>query len=419
MKFNKKWTAATAFILGAVILTTSALADVGAGSGYKKLKQSVKDTCAFVSDVADSYSVDYSVNFKWKDTTLTSAYETMKRDTVNNRSEQISKNFDISREEGSREYSYHYYNDANMSMCVYPGGEVSVNQYSTVQKDVAKEQNPFEEEYMADIENLVDAFAGSLTDTVQTEENGDKTMYIADIETTQIPAYLNAMVAFFAKQMMNNYNSFDDLPSPEIKSDVYVKSASGKAVSDENGILTSVVAQGVVMGKDANGEENQFSLEISYRMYDINKTVIEIPEIPEGADIIKTDNSAPARYGFNEKTVGVYKRDIVDTKGDMPVKIGERELSITAVTDECVIGHYREIYTDGSGENLDFDFEAKAENNINLGRQMFITYEKDGEERFIGIHGDSQGLFCTMDLYDKIKKDSVVSEYLELIRVFE
>ena len=175
---------------------------------------------------------------------------------------------------------------------------------------------------------------------------------------------------------------------------MHIKSADAKAIEDENGLLTNIAALGVIEGKDKDGNTHEFSCEIYARIYDIDQTTVETPQIEADAEITHIDNdfNEDEALEINEANIGTYKRDILQRENGKLEKVGQRELVISDInfTDEnkSISGHYKEQYTAGekSGKTLEFDFEAK------LGAEEYgfnFEYQDDGKTKHGVIYNNS------------------------------
>ena len=142
MKFNKKAITMAAFVLGAVILVTSAFADVVLGSGYNSLKNSAKTTARKLTNEVDNFSADSVVTFKLDGKVITESNSNIKFDIINNTRETKDKNF----EKGEIK-EYYLYSDENRNIYKNDDGSYDVIERPKRKNETGKVMNnPFEED---------------------------------------------------------------------------------------------------------------------------------------------------------------------------------------------------------------------------------------------------------------------------------
>lgn len=415
--------AVCSLIVGAAMLTGFAFADTAIGSGYKKLKNDIKTTAKYMANDVKSYSAEATVELKADGETFIKNSTKIKNDKQNKRY--------ISEEE------YFFKGEDGIKTTRYTDSEMIIEKRGNEKQSVVYLQpdsrefyynspliseDPFEDEYAQDVENVIDAFAGSLTDTVQCEESEKNTTYICDLQSSQIPAYINAIGSLVLKQSF----SADDMPVPKLKDDIYIESASAKVISDENGRITNLLATGIMSGKDENGNVHKYVCEMYFRLYDMEQTEVKRPEIEPEAQISESVSVTENEYAFgiSESCVGKYVRDITETKNGKLEKTGIRELVISKVDfsgDNGVLyGHYKREYTAGekAGEILEFDFVGETQDNAG----GFIFEYNDGEEIQHGcITGDYVGETVYVAFsYEKTQYGGYkTSGNVDMIRVFE
>lgn len=343
MKFGKKSTAAVAFVVGMMIFATAALADTAIGSGYQSLKDATKETVARLTDDTDNFQVDFKFCAKADGKEFVRDNQSIKMDVKNHIRETSMEGLDSHGEEFS-DYSY-----GDDEVNIYKRDKTQ--KYSVYERRKGENaatfmENPFEEDIAKDGEKVLDAFVGSLSEVIQKEEVDGKTMYVGNLTETQVPMLVNALTSFVLKYgILTNMNSVKNMP--KIESDVCLKSASGKAVQDETGLLTDVMGNVTLVGSDKNGNEHEITAEISVSLFGIGTTVIEKPILTE-----ENSDWYPAGRGtedlhISQKHVGVYKNNIVEAEGDSLRKVGERVLEITEAGDGVCNGVYYEIYYNG------------------------------------------------------------------------
>jgi hypothetical protein len=387
MKLNKKATAGMAFVLGAALLATSAFADVILGSGYNGLKNSVKTTMQKLSTEVENFTVDLAVSIAMDDKVLEHHTQTSKYDMQKNASENISED-----NMGGKITNRYSYSDMEKTISRNPEDDTYyVYENGRNQNSKTILDNPFEEEQAADIEKIVDAFVGSLSDVIQVVENDGKKMYTGNLSDAQVPPVWNALASYFVKYGVIDSleRNADGLKLP--KNEIYVLSASGKAIENENGIIEELVGKLSLSGKLPDGTVHTYNAEMSITIKDINETVVTVPNL-DGADV----EYHQSYDSFGAKYIGKYKNDIVEEQKDAYVKLGERYLEITSTENDTVTGRYYEVYNDGT-QGEDFAFTAALRDNFH---DYVMDYtDKDGNAK-TGVIGRSgyQNLHVALDV---------------------
>lgn len=365
MKLKRSGMAVAAVALGVLVLTTSAFADVLAGSGYMGLKNAVKATSKFAAKDANSYTMNASFTLKEGDTVYAEQSETRKVNIKTQQEETVRED---------RDYNSYDYSDAEMN--VWRGGEME-NYNVTIFKgkyEVTR-YDPFEEEYSKDLERLADAFAGSLQDVVQVEEANGGKVFTGNVDSSQIPLYLNALASLGVKYSFLDDYTLNEYNLPAIKNDIYVSSASGKATTNKDGVLTDAVFTADFKGKDEAGEEHMLTMEILFSLTDINSTVIEKPDITN-AEIHEDYAASDYSIQVSEEDCGKYVRLITDVRDGKRVKTGEHVLEITGVNENTITGTFT---TEENGETVrNIDIDAKIATFEDNYSGAIFTYEENG-----------------------------------------
>ncbi len=375
MKFNKKAITMAAFVLGAVILVTSAFADVVLGSGYNSLKNSAKTTARKLTNEVDNFSADSVVTFKLDGKVITESNSNIKFDIINNTRETKDKNF----EKGEIK-EYYLYSDENRNIYKNDDGSYDVIERPKRKNETGKVMNnPFEEEQVKDAERILDAFVGNLQDTIQIEESDGKKMYIGNLTETQIPPVVNAISSFVFKYNILDQWSAKRLGVPCPKSNIYLINAMGKAIENEEGIIESGIFTASVSAQDSEGIEHIYSLDFSIDIKDINNTVVNVPDL-DGKKVTYSKEG----FEFDSKYVGKYKNDIVIEKGNSFEKVGERFIEINSIENGNLKGKYYEVYREGyeadTTRNLDFYSNYDEEQHYSI-----IQYTDNNGEKKKGI----------------------------------
>lgn len=375
MIFSKKTATICAFVLGAAILAGSAFADTVLGSGYHSLKSSLKTTMTKLSADVDNFSADAIVSVKIDGKAIAETTNNLKFDVANNAEETSERTL------GKSEIT-EFYRYVDNNQVIYKNFEE--NTYNVIEKRKSNNnrklvENPFEEEQVKDAEKILDAFVGSLQDIIQVEEVNGKKMYTGNLSDTQIPPLANAIASFAFKYNILDERSADRLEVPYPESNIYLLKASGKAVENEEGIIESGIFTASICAQDSEGNEHVYSLDLTVDIKDINSTVVRAPKL-DGQKVTYSKEG----YEFDDKYLGIYKNDIVVTEGDSFVKVGERFIEITSVTDGNLQGKYYEVY-DEKHDSMDatsFVFYSRYDEAIYF---SVIHYKDEKGENKKGI----------------------------------
>lgn len=377
MKLNKKSTILGVFVLGAIILATSAFADIALGSGYYNLKNSLKTTTAKLTNDVDNFNVDVITTVKVDGKTFAETTDNIKYDVKGQAREGSGTR--LNKGKVTESYSY---NDKNQTIYKnFEDGSYNVIERQKLKKNDRKIiENPFEEEQIIDAEKIIDAFVGSLEDVIQIEESDGKKMYIGNIGDSEIPPLVNAISSFVLKYSILNEYTVERLDVPSPKSNIYVKDASGKAIENEEGILESGIFIASMSAEDSNGIEHIYTLEFSIDIKDINNTVVSAPNL-DGQQVTYSKEG----YEFDEKFIGKYKNDIVEVENNSFVKVGERIVDITSVEDGNIRGRYYEVYNEGYEPNTVRSFKFSSSYNESR-YNTILNYIENSQQKNGIIH---------------------------------
>lgn len=387
MKFKKKTAMLLSFTLGALLVGTTALADIANKSGYDRFKDSIKTTAAYVSNEADSYTMEMSMELKDNGQLLATANETTKYDRIAGASESLSTNEEFSQGKNSF-YSYSDRNTAIYFNSREPNPTYYVTEFTKERKDQYM-TNPFEDEQAEDLEKIADALVGNLKDYVIAEENPDGSLNLEGaLSKVQIPALINAVTSYVVKQEFNgNQNEL-----PRLTKDVYVKEIKGTATINEDGIMENIFGSAVLTGTDAQGTVHDLSVDILVKLSDLNATTVTKPDLT-GKQVVS--NTVEEDYSYSieyeianpEKFVGPFKNDIVVAKEGKFVKVGERMLVIEQFDGKTVAGRYYEEFkpefAEYAGNKDDYTFTAQRYEERE--RHSSSNYEVTTET---GVKGD-------------------------------
>ncbi|WP_248929707.1 hypothetical protein [Paenibacillus hamazuiensis] len=389
MKLSKKTVTALTFTIGACVFISTAFADMALGTGYDRLKSSVKTTAAQMEKGLDSYTMEALFTLKDNNKTLLQGSTYSKVDTVA-KARENSTSTQYTNGETSTDYSY---SDPKMSVWkVQLEDKYYVTEYpdGKGRESGMDFRNPFNEKGAPEVEKIVDAFVGGLKDYVQVEEKQDGgKMYSGSLSEAQVPAVVNAVSSFVVKKMISEQSRSDkNVDMPEIDSDIFVKKMTGSAVENKNGLLENMTGDIVLSGKDKKGNQHDLTLNVVLKLSDVGKTKIVLPDLT-GANVEKVSNTG----GFSSKFVGKYKNDIVAEKDGKFVKIGERTLEITNVTQDKVTGKYSETVKPGfqaqHPDTYNFTFEYNPNGSQSI--PTFTYTNAKGEQEQGQIHPSGSG----------------------------
>ncbi len=378
MKIGKKAMSLSAMLLGAVVFTTAAAADVAMGSGYGGLKNAAKTTMVKLCSEVDSFTGNAGFSVQIDGQTYMSEEVVAKADNQMKALETLQTSVDPIGENGT----FYSYTDSERRIYKSDGDDqyyVSNRGAFETEDDGADTliENPFEEEEVQDLEKVLDAFVGTMKDTVQVENNEDGRLYIVSMSDAEVPALVNAVMSFAVKYGMLDSARREETKFPLIKNDLYVRTASGKAFENNEGLLESVMAAVSLAGQDENGGEHEIVIELSMDISDIGTTTVVPP-------VLTAENSVESNEGrfiFDEAYVGTYKNDIVRREGDSFVKIGERVFEITECGDGTFSGRYHEDYRPGYEPETARAFDVIGVSDGDWHGDAQLTYMDGGEEK--------------------------------------
>jgi hypothetical protein len=408
VKLKKKTMMGISFVLGTVMFTTTAIAQVATKSGYDQLKDSVKYTVESCTTKLSSYTMDMSFIIKDNSKVIYSENSHDKVDVKNGAKESVSTGL-----HGKTKTEGYNYNDKKGS--IYKNNEQNVyyeTEFTSPREDTPS-SNPFEEAGVADVEKITDALVGNLKDAVVVTENTDGTKTISgSLSQSQIPAVIDAVVSFYAKNEFGNiYNGYNgtinESSMPKITKDVFVSEVKGNMETNKDGFIQRVLGTGVISGKDESGIEHKLIFEMLVKISNVNSTKVSRPDL-SSKKVEKNMERDYTKLSNPEKYLGKYKTDIlIDQEGKF-VKIGERFIDVTAIDDKGISGRHYEEYAKGYEEyatnkkdinfdakfnkgqfNADFDVDGSSnKGNINVNPGSATIYFYTGENNINKIMDD-------------------------------
>jgi len=393
---NKKWITLS-IIVGIALLATTALADNISKSPYDQLKAVIKSTTAQMSGTeVTSYTA--VTRFSLKDNNILLMEKINEQKSASGGSEHESKEITTT-STGSVMTSYSFNNkkkniwyDRYNDVYYLSENEYYEEKFSHYDENYyGGSRDPLANEHIDDMERIFDAVVGNLKNYVTVVKNDDGTLeFTGSLSDAQIPAIINAVASFLTKQFLAStggyaYDSYDDayampravnelekpepavynenkgiLNIPKLVGDVFIKSVSGRAVADENGIITSVYADIVLSGRDEEKNVHEVNFEIEMNLTDINSTEITEPDLTGKNVQINEFNNERPQERLTSQFEGTYKSEIVKTIDGKFEKIGERFVVIEKIDENEISGRYFEVYKDGyeSADPVNFEFSG-------------------------------------------------------------
>lgn len=417
MKLSKKSITVLSFTVGACLFVSTAFADAMLGSGYDRLKGSVKNTASLMENGLNNYTIETLYTLKDNDQILLQSSNFQKMDTAN----QMKENNEVTKNAKGETTSRYTYADKKQSIDKNElDNTYYVFDYSAEmnqnRKGPADFRNPFNEKGATEVEKIVDAVVGSLKDYVQVEEGAEGgKVFSGSLSEAQVPAIVNAVSSFGIKQMLDNERDL-----PDIESDIFVKKVVGSANENKAGYLENLTGEITLSGKDKNGVQHDLNLNVMLKISDIGSTKIIKPDLTT-AKVEKVSHNG----GFSSKYVGTYQNDIIMDKDGKFTKIGERTVKITSVDGDKLTGTYSETVIPGFESqypNKDvFNFEYNM-----LTSPMFTYTDSKGEQKQGMVHPNQTGKIyfeMNLEISDKnaYKQSNSMKPFYdgEFSRVFE
>lgn len=388
MKLKKKTTMILGFALGSLIFATTALADIASKDGYELLKDAIKLTAESCSDTLENYTMDFSFVIKDNGKILTSDDQMSKVDNSKKAQENLSTGESAFR---GKSISHSYSDPTTMINQSNADSTFYVTEFTEPRKDVLF-NNPFKNDRSEDAEKIADAVIGSLKEQVIVKENPDGTKdFNGSLSEVQIPTLVNAVASYSLKQDVNRPNQ----EMPLLVKDIFVKEVQGTAHINGEGLLENILGTATIVGLDAQGNNHEVSIEVLFKLTDVNSTVVTKPDLTGqkvSKQVVAGSQYGPQSISNPEKFIGKLNNDIVIEENDKYVKIGERFIEITAIDSVHVVGRYYEEYKPG--------FEDKAANKENFNFDAsFNDGEKNDPNRATAVVTNDAGIETKIDLY--------------------
>jgi len=368
---NKKVVMATSLVLGVMMLSIPTFAELNSKTGYDRLKDSVKATAEVLTNKANNYTSEISITVKDNDKVLFSSTSKSKIDNTKDAMETTE-----SAKEFGAEKNRYYYRDNKNSVSLGENNVYYVSEYANENDYHVSPSNPFYEENAADIEKIVDAALAGLKDNVTVIEKDSGKDFSGTISENQVPALINTVSSYvFKTRFLGDMRRAEQNGLPQITNDIYIKSVSGKATANKQGILENLFATATLSGKEKNGTNHDLSVEILIEVSDVNKTAVNFPDLA-GKKVEKNIIQNNPILTDVSSFVGKYKSDIVVRENGKFVKIGERNVTIAHGDSKTIEGRYYEVYLDGYSKNhspIEFTFSADFQQNQKGSAQFTFT----------------------------------------------
>lgn len=384
MQNRKKQILAVSFLAGIIMFTATAFADITAESGYETYKSAIKNTAAAFTKQLDSFTLETIVSLKDNDKVLMTQKTLAKADIRNNMGDD-SEIVEYANGEKEDRYSYSD-NKTQISHSNY-NEAYFVTEYEDENRLPFAEmhyRNPFEEERAKDMEKVFDALVGDLKNYVMVEakDDGSKKIF-GTLDESQIPPLANALATLGIKQFVNDQTgrSGEKAKFPELVDEIYIKKIVGNADISKDNIAENNLATFIISGKDKNGEVHNLTLDIVFKLYDINSTQVVKPDLTgKKVNVNKVEKDRNS-FEIDDRYLGKWRNDIIDVKDGQIGRKATRYITITSVDSEKVKGNYYEKRYDEENKTVSFDFEAKiakaepAEVRVtgSVGKPMVVT----------------------------------------------
>jgi hypothetical protein len=275
-----------------------------------------------------------------------------------------------------------------------------------------KENNPFHEERVKDIERILDALAGNLREQVIVTENPDSGKTLSGkLSEGQIPALINALASFMIKQEFSSGRG----GLVNLANDIYIQEVQGTAKVNADGSLENILGAATVSGLDEAGRAQEISLEVFFQLSDVNSTRVTKPDLTGEKVINREERDFNKLYQPTaEKFVGKFKNDILMEKDGRFVKIGERRLEITLLDEKEAKGHYREELWEGyekyANSFQSYIFEAKFSDEGDVNNATLEGTTEEGAEVKGTIYFNGYDAFIYLNLSQNQRNSSVIHD---------
>ncbi len=414
MKLKKKALISLSVAVGVAVLATTALVGAVNESAYTQLKNAVKTTSAKVAAEDGNFTQNTVVTLMDNGVVLLRTTSSSKAAGSANEQSSVTET-----KGGTTQTTYSFYNASKNIYYDSYSDTYFVNEWTSPMVGASDSsgaplldakgyavdsatnydtQDPLAQENVKDLERILDAFVGNLKDYVSVTENADGSRtFTGSLSDTQIPALINAIASFATKQYLTSNGMAQPMTAvdstgvmiegktdpdgvvypnatenryglPSLTGDIFVKSVSGTATTDADGVLTGGDLAVVLSGTDADGVAHDLSLRIQASMTGIGTTVVTEPDLTGKKVQITKNDPGVVQDKLTAEFVGTYRNDIVTKIDGAFAKIGERTIVIESITADTVKGSYTETFNDGveGYVPLTFTFEAPNSGYFNI-----------------------------------------------------
>ncbi len=359
---NKKKTLITVSLLSGILLfTATAFADITAKSGYETFKSAIKNTAAAFTKQFDSFTFETMVSLKDNGQVIMEKKTLAKVDIKNNTEESTDS---IEYANGKKQETYTY-SDSKTRIFHSPYEDAYIVTEYDVENIMSVAQshfrNPFEEERAKDMERVFDAVVGDLRNYVSVDEKDNESLEVfGSLNESQIPALANALASLGVKQFVNERPRIDNQDFfPEIVDEIYIKKVNGNADITKDNIVNKTLGTVVIFGKDKNGVEHELTIDVVFKLYDINSTHVTKPDLTGKEVKINKVTRLENQYTIDKRYLGKWKNEVTEIKDQEIIRKAVRFITINSVDNKYVRGSYSEQRFDGEKQNQEFEFEAR------------------------------------------------------------
>lgn len=271
---NKKLTTILATVaVGGVLLGTSAYAAISSSSGYDVYKQAFKNTYG-VSSITPRTAVTVKDNGKL----VLKVDSVSEIDKANN---SMSNNVTVS--SGGLQKTMEIYSQDGKTIMKSSDSDVynvMDNSGKRIHRMDRKEEDP---ERFEDIENVVDAFAGSVQNFINLSENPDGTKEVSlQMSDTQVSPVINAAASLVVRNtgkgghsgghMGNVFDSSLQEQLPKLVDNIKVSRVEVEAKINKGNLIQEQSEIFVITGTDSSGKTHEVVVDIDTDFSNYNST---------------------------------------------------------------------------------------------------------------------------------------------------
>lgn len=351
---KKKLSMLMVFIFGVAMLATSVLASTINKTGYELLRDSAKTSILAYSDMAN-YTAYTST------TVIYDGKEIINQTSLNKKDGNITEASNYNKNLNNNNQRYQYYTYQDESKTINTSDFITYNWNDTsspsnVQYNVTTDKL-FSQQfnlYSKIADAAVATFNMQNVITAVKEQDGSYLLN-GSISEGQIPVLINAVFsALFKTTFINSSVQYDLKSSIQndarteignannpvtivLSEDVYIKTSTGDAHINKDGIIDSGDVKATISGKDKKGVAHILQLEYKAEAKDIGTTTITEPDLTNKT-VIKNTNGKPGTPSISKEKItamlGKYKKDNAELKDGKLVKVGETIFDIKSISED-------------------------------------------------------------------------------------